>query len=133
MSELAFLDSNVLVRYLIGDPPDQADRAAEIIDQTSRLCITTVSLAEVYFVLNRLYGIPRGRLIDQLIDFLLKENIMPRGVDKEFLIQGLRMCRDSGRVNVADAMIWAEARTAEIEVIYSFDQRFPSDGLEIRG
>ena len=43
------------------------------------------------------------------------------------------MCRDSGRVNVADAMIWAEARTAGIEVIYSFDQRFPSDGLEIRG
>ena len=133
MTELAFLDSNVLVRYLIGDPPDQADRAAEIIDHTSRLCITTVSLAEVYFVLNRLYGIPRGRLIDQLIDFLLKENIVPHGVDKEFLIQGLRMCRDSGRVNVADAMIWAEARTAGIEVIYSFDQRFPSDGLEIRG
>ena len=42
------------------------------------------------------------------------------------------MCRPSGRVSIADAMIWAAARTDRASAIYTFDRRFPGDGIEIR-
>ena len=32
----------------------------------------------------------------------------------------------------ADAMIWAAARTDRATAIYTFDRRFPSQGIEIR-
>ena len=53
-------------------------------------------------------------------------------IDKAFVLQGLIMCRPSGRVSVADAMIWAAARMAGASAIYTFDERFPGDNVELR-
>ena len=132
MNEPAFVDTNVVVRYLTGTPQHQADRAAEIIDDTDQLLISAVSLAEVYFVLEKAYGVPKDTVIDHLIDFLLKNNITPYAVEKELLIEGLRLCRGSGRVGIPDALIWAEARTAGAQTIYSFDERFPNNGVNVQ-
>lgn len=41
------LDTSVIVRYLTGDPPEQAELAASIIDSETPLQITDVVLAEV--------------------------------------------------------------------------------------
>ena len=132
MNEPAFVDTNVVVRYLTGMPTNQADRAAEIIDATDGLLISAVSVAEVYFVLEKVYGVPKDTVIGYLIEFLLKKNITPYAVEKELLIEGLRLCRSSGRVGIPDALIWAEARTAGARIIYSFDERFPGDGVHIK-
>ena len=132
MNEPAFVDTNVVVRYLTGAPPEQADRAAEIIDETDRLLVSAVSLAEVYFVLEKVYGVPKDTVIGHLIEFLLKKNITPYAVEKELLIEGLRLCRGSGRVGIPDALIWAEARTAGARTIYSFDERFPDNEVNVQ-
>ena len=132
MNGPTFVDTNIVVRYLTGMPPDQADRAAEIIDETDGLLVSPVSLAEVYFVLDKVYGVPKDTVIGHLIEFLLKKNITPYAVEKELLIEGLRLCRGSGRVGVPDALIWAEARTAGAHTTYSFDERFPDDGMNVQ-
>jgi predicted nucleic acid-binding protein len=41
------------------------------------------------------------------------------------------LCRPSGRVNYADALINADARAHAVERLYTFDERFPSEGLMI--
>ena len=133
MTGPTFLDTNIVVRYVVGTPPNQAARATEIINGGERLTITGVCLLEIYFVLSREYQISREQIIDHLTDLVLRDNITPYVLDEDLLIQGLQMCRGSTRVSIGDALIWAEARTAGAQVIYSFDQRFPSDGLEIRG
>ena len=91
-----------------------------------------IALAETAFVLTTVYQVPRGRAADQLIDLVRKENISLTGLTKDLAIQGLLMCRPSGRVSIADALIWAAARSGGSEVVYSFDRRFPDDGLEVR-
>ena len=125
-----------MVRYLTGMPTNQADRTAEMIDATDVLLISVVSVAEVHFVLEKVYGVPKDTVIGYLIEFLLNKNITPYAVGKELLIEGLRLCRGSGRVGIPDALIWAEARTADARtedarIIYSFDERFPGDGVHI--
>jgi len=103
-----------------------------VIDSTEELEISGIALAETAFVLTTVYQVPRGRAADQLIDLVRKENISLTGLTKDLAIQGLLMCRPSGRVSIADALIWAAARSGGSEVVYSFDRRFPDDGLEVR-
>ena len=128
-----FLDTSVVVRYLTGDPPEMAEQAARIIDGDADLQVTDVVLAETAYVLTSVYQIPRDVVVDHLIDFIQKHNVTPFGLDKGTVIQGLLLCRPSGRVSFADAMVWAAARSAgDRTTVYSFDDRFPTDGVEVR-
>ena len=128
----AFLDTSVIVRYLTGDPPDLADRAAGMVDRVDDLLVTGVVLAETAYVLRSVYQVPREIVVDSLVTFLQKRNISTLAMDKGLALQGLLLCRSSGRVSFADAMVWAAARSAGAEIIYSLDERFPSDGLTVR-
>ncbi|MBI2934395.1 MAG: PIN domain-containing protein [Chloroflexi bacterium] len=129
----SFVDTNVVVRYLIADQPARTKQAARIIDRVADLVVTPTVLAEIAYTLMSFYRIPRDSVVDQIIEIIQKENISIAGInDKRLIVQALMFCRPSGRVSVADAMVWASARAAGAKVIYSFDQRFPCDGLEIR-
>ena len=128
----SLLDTSVVVRYLTGRPEEMASRAAEIMDEVEGLQLTGVVLNESAYVLRSFYDVPREAIIDHLIDLIRKDNISVLGIDEGTAVQALLMCRPSGRVSIADAMIWASARSGGIKTIYSFDQRFPDDGVQVR-
>lgn len=127
-----FLDTNLLARYLLDDPPELAERAARIIDSAIDLYVTDVILAEAGYVLSSAYRLPREVVVDGLLAFLQKRNISVAGLDKGMVIQGLRLCRPSGRVSFADALIWAAVQSIGPRVVYPFDARFPTHGVEVR-
>lgn len=127
-----FLETSVIVRYMTRDDAELAQAAVGLIDSDIELYVSAAIVAEVAHVLRRVYAVPRPVIVDRLVDFLRKQNISTSGVRKDLAIDGLLMCRPSGRVSFADAMIWAEARSAGHEVIYTFDQRFPGIGVTIR-
>ncbi len=58
-------DTNVIVRYLMGDDPAQADKARAIIGQEPVFVPRTVVL-EVEWVLRSVYEMPIGRIIPAL-------------------------------------------------------------------
>lgn len=122
----------MVVRYLTGDPTELAEQAAQIIDHQEDLWITDVVLAETAYVLTSVYQVLRDIVVDHLIAFVQKENISPFALDKGVVLQALLLCKPSGRVSFADAMVWAAARSAGIHLIYTLDARFPSDGLQLR-
>ena len=128
----AFIDTNIVVRYLTGDPPEQAAEAIRIIEDRS-LQVPVVVFTETAYVLGSQYQFARERIIDSLLALVRRDNVSVYAMDKDLVMQGLMMCRPSGRVSVADAMIWAAARSDGARVIYTFDQRFPSEGIELRG
>jgi predicted nucleic acid-binding protein len=126
------LDTSMLVRYLTGDPPELAERAARIIDREENLLVNDVVIAETADVLTSVYKIPREVVVDHLILFVQKSNIQPFALDKDLLLQALLLCRPSGCVSFADALIWAAAQSTEAKVVYSLDDRFPRHGVEVR-
>ena len=127
-----FLDTSVVVRYLTGDSRELSDLATGIIDREDDLWITDVVLAETSYVLTSVYQLPRALILDQLIELVQRQNVTVYAMDKGLVLQALLMCRPSGRVSIADALVWAAARSSRSDVVYSFDDRFPGDGLEIR-
>lgn len=126
------LDTSIVVRYLTGDPPELAEQAAQVIDSEDGLQVSDVVLAETAYVLTSVYHFARSVIVDHLMAFLQKENVTPFALDKGLVLQALLLCKPSGRVSFADAMVWAAARASESRVVYSLDERFPKDGLEIR-
>ncbi len=127
-----FLDTSMIVRYLTNDPPDMADKAAGIIDGEDDLYVTDVVIVETAYVLTSVYDVPRSVVVDYLITFLQKKNMVPFSLDKGNVLQSLLLCRPSARVSFADAMVWAAARSSGDRIVYSLDERFPRDGLEIK-
>ena len=132
MPEIAFLDTNMVVRYITGMPSEMATRAAQVIDHLVNLWVTPVVVAETAHVLMSVYQVPRAEVVDHLIAFMLKKNINSHAIDEDQIIQGLLLVRPSGRVSVPDALVWAEARSAGAQVVYTFDEAFLSGGLEVR-
>lgn len=126
------VDTNVLVRYFLQDDPEQGPAAARLMDGAPELGISLVVLAETAFVLSGNYGVPREGVVDLLVELLGKRNIVVLGADKTLVASALLLCRPSGRVNYADALINADARVHAVERLYTFDERFPPEGLALR-
>jgi predicted nucleic acid-binding protein len=125
-----FLDANVVIRYLTDDPPEMAARAAALIEGGTELTITPLILAEVAYVLTRVYRRERSSTVQALIDLILRSNILVHGLQTDLAVEALDMCRPSGRVGFADALLWAEARTTG-GTVHTFDERFPERGVPI--
>lgn len=126
------LDTSMIVRYLTGDAPQLAELASRVIDREEELFVSDVVIVETAYVLTTIYKIPREIVVDHLVLFLQKKNIRPYALQKDDMLQALLLCKPSGRVSFADAMVWAAARSTEAKVVYSLDQRFPRDGVEVR-
>ena len=121
----------MVVRYLTGDPSELAEVAARVIDGEDELLVTDVVLVETAYVLTSVYDVPRETVIDHLIALLRKANIDTFKIEKDLVLEALLMCRPSGRVSFADALLWAAARSEPGAAVYSLDERFPSDGISV--
>ena len=125
------LDTSVVVRYLTRDPAHLASDAVRLIDSGEDLLITDVAILEAIFALQRLYDVPRNDIIEGLSRFIRKSNIQVFGIDKIFILQGLELCRPSNRTSFGDALIWAAARSGSDSEVYTFDRRFPGQGITV--
>lgn len=125
------VDTNVLVRYLLQDDPEMGPAAARLLDGPEELGLSLVTLAEVAFVLSRVYGVPREHVVDGLTTLLRKRNVVVLGMDKALAASVLLLCRPSGRVSYADALINADARAHGVGTLHTFDERFPPEGLTL--
>lgn len=129
---LGLLDTSFIVRYLVGEPADMADAAAKVIDSAEAVATSPVGLVESAYVLSKVYGVPREKVVDALLDLLQRENVHVVGVDPATAAEALLLCRPSHRVSFSDAMMWAEARSSGIDLIYTFDRSFPDRSMELR-
>jgi predicted nucleic acid-binding protein len=60
------LDTNVWIRHLTGDPPDQADLATELIATSRDVVMPDVVLAECVYVLDSVYRVERWRVAEMM-------------------------------------------------------------------
>jgi len=126
-----FLDTSVVVRYLTGEPTEPAERAARIIEGQTALMLSEVVLAESAYVLISVYQVPRAQVVDALTAFILLDQIRLPSIPKALAVEALSLCRASGRVSFADALLWAQARATGAGRIFTFDQRFPDQDIEL--
>lgn len=118
------LDTNVLVRYLTQDDPDQARRAnAVVAERTSggqRCFVGPIVLCELTWVLREAYGRAKADLVKTL-DLILATKQLEIG-DKDLVREALDAYR-AGRADFADYLIGAGHRQAGCAETVTFDRR----------
>jgi predicted nucleic acid-binding protein len=122
----AFVDSNILVRHLTGDPPDQAQRATEFLRRGENLVVVDLVVAEVVYVLESVYELDRERvaeLVRAIVGF-------PAVVvsDEALLLRALEIYEEY-RIHFAESYLAACAELSGVGVVASFDRgidRVPS-------
>lgn len=118
------LDTSVVVRYLVGTPKDQADRAARLIDGDAEIGVSLVVISETAHVLRSFYQMPRAELVDVLIDFMTMANVAPLEISKSEVIHALVRARAFESAPITDALIAASARAYGALPVYAFDKKF---------
>ncbi len=131
MSEGAALwvDANVLLRFLTGNPPEMADRAEKLIERAGlgevALKVHPVVVAETVWVLESFYEHSkkeiRGALLPLLSDHGLK-------IEESKSVLGALELMAESNVDFADALL-AETALSRDESIVSFDRDFRRLGV----
>lgn len=118
------LDTNILVRYLAQDDPQQSPKATEIIER--RLTeenpgfVSLVAIIETVWVLDRAYGLSPTS-IASAIERLLQIEVLVVEAEQDVFTAMLALKAGSG--SFSDALIAALGRRAGCSQTLTFDRR----------
>ena len=121
-----WVDANVVLRLLTGQPEGQARAAAALMARADagelRLRICPLVIAEVVWVLTSAYDVPSERVADVLTSFLASSGLI---VEEGMLLTVALAQMAEQRVDFVDAYLVAKARLsgAPVATFYSdFDR-----------
>jgi predicted nucleic acid-binding protein len=125
--ELTFLDTNILIRYLTRDAPEQAARAYALLQEVEqdrrRVTTTEAVIAEVVYVLSSkaLYNVARPLIRQRLTDILNLRGLRLR--DKAVYRRALELY-EATALDFTDCLIVARMERGRIAEVFSFDRGF---------
>ena len=125
------IDTSVVVRYLVGTPKAQADRAAKLIDGHADIGISLVVLAETAHVLRSFYRVARHDITELLIELMTRANVKPVEISKTEALQALVRARAFESTPITDALIAATAGAFGAVPVYTFDRNFGRLGAPV--
>ena len=120
----AFVDTNIVVRHLTGDPPDMAARATAYLASEPELLLTDLVAAETVYVLESFYEAPRHQ-VAEAVRSLIASAVC---VDPALVLRAAEVY-ETDRIDFADAYQVACAESTGVGKIVSFDRsldRVPS-------
>jgi len=127
----AWLDTNVVIRFLTRNPSDMAERADRLFAKAEAgeiaFRLTPVVVAEIVWVLASRYGHRPDSIAAALSAFLRADGILAD--ERDGLLESLDVMVER-RVSFPDAYVAVSARRAE-EPVCTFDSDFKRLGVEI--
>jgi predicted nucleic acid-binding protein len=127
----AWLDTNVVVRFLAKEPPGLAQRAERLLAraQTGEIAfrLTPIAVAEIVWVLRRIYRREPGEIAAGLSALLRADGIYAD--QRDTLLEALDLMVEK-RVAFPDAFVAVSARQAD-EPVCTFDADFARLNVEI--
>ncbi|MBP7001057.1 PIN domain-containing protein [Amaricoccus sp.] len=117
------LDTNVLIRFFVGDDPGQTEAARRLmssLDESRPGFVCREVVLETVWVLQRTYRMERDRIADALDGLLTAREIVVETADD---IAAAVADWRSGGAGLGDRMIAAAARRAGAAPLVTFDRR----------
>lgn len=115
----AFVDTNILVRHLTGDPPEMAVRATAYLRSEAGLLLTDLVVAETVYVLESFYEAPRDQVAGSMRSLLGLDTVSC--VDSALLRRAIEVY-ETDRVDFAEAYLVACAESTGVGRVASFDR-----------
>jgi predicted nucleic-acid-binding protein len=115
----AFLDTNVVIRHLTGDPPDLAAHATAALTVADELLFADLVLAECVYVLESFYEVGRERVAELMRGAIALPSI--KTLDAPTLHRALEVY-EVHRLDFAEAYLVAQAEATGVGTVMSFDK-----------
>ncbi|MDA1317303.1 MAG: PIN domain-containing protein [bacterium] len=127
-----YADTNVFLRFLTKDVPDQADRAEAYLRKAEKgkLCMTVmhITILEILFQLERFYDLSRAEAVAKVA--LLIEPDWLR-VDNKKVVMDALYEYERYTIDFVDILTWCMAKAEKVAIL-SFDKDFDTLKPSIR-
>ena len=131
---MAAVDTNVIIRYLVGDDAEQAEAGRVLLESFSPeepAFICREVMLEVAWVLERSYHFTRSQVAEALMDLTASDSLTVENSDD--VAAAAHFYRQHG-VGFSDLMVLSAAERAGATPLYTFDRRLARmEGVELVG
>lgn len=117
------LDTNVVLRFLLDDVPEQTQEATRVIKR-SKVYITDVVMIEAIYVLEKVMLLSRQDIAKLVTDFLGFSNVVH---NPYFLLEAIDMYEQHPSLSVVDCYAAIEAKAYSNQLV-TFDKRLANQG-----
>lgn len=121
--KLYYVDTNVFLRYLLKDNPQQCTQAEELFEKAKnkkvKLVVPQIILFEIQFVLSRTYRLPKQEVVESLSSLLAVEYFHIQ--NKDVLKNTLTIFEGSTN-SLVDCFLFVVADRAKAE-LFTFDKK----------
>lgn len=115
---MKIIDANFILRYLLNDNEEQAKEAYSILSNNTVYLLNEV-IAEIVYVLEKVYQIDRGKIHLEIEYLISSKNIR---VANEVLIKEALRKYAATRLDFIDSLLYAYAKIENAE-IFTFDKK----------
>ena len=122
---MRFLDTNIFIRFLTDDVPEKADACEEIfkkaVEKREDLFTTDLVIAEIVWVLESFYELPKNEVQDKVEKILNTPNLIcPH---KDLILSALILYSEKN-IDYIDAYNALILKENGIEELYSYDKHY---------
>jgi len=117
---MASLDTNCILRWLLGDVPEHAALVTNLINTDESFAVADAVLIETVFVLEKLKKISRESIGKALMAVIARDNIL---CNKTLFIEILPIYSSHPKLSFVDCYLEAIARKTGNTPLWTFDEK----------
>jgi len=114
------LDTNCILRWLLGDIPEQTALITDLIDSEKKYAVADAALIETVFVLEKVKKISRETVNKAILAVIEKDSIL---CNKELFMEILPVYSSHPKLSFVDCYLEALARKSGNTPLLTFDQK----------
>lgn len=114
------LDTNCLLRWLLGDIPEQTASVTAFINSGKSVVVADVALIETVFVLEKIKKISRETIEKAILAVIQKETIL---CNRELFIEILPLYTGHPKLSFVDCYLEVLARRTDAAPLLTFDRK----------
>ena len=118
---MLLIDANAILRYILCDNADMAEQVDELL-KNELVTVKNEVLAEVVYVLDKVYKLPRAEISAVIVQFLDLENVQIK--DKTVMLNALETYSQS-KLDFIDTLLYAYHLLKGASV-FTFDKKLIS-------
>jgi len=118
------IDTNILIRFLIGDDEQQAKKVYNIFkkveSEKNELFVPLLVILELIWVLESVYEIPRAEILDSISGLILMPILK---FEHQSALQQFTHFAQGNRYDLSDLLIAHSAKVQGCETVITFDRK----------
>lgn len=122
---MIFLDTNIILRFVLDDDPILSPKAKTIIEKVTRgktkIFVSLLTVSEIIFTLERFYKYSKSEIVKNISEFSQLTNI---NFENRVLVEEAFFYYVNKNVSFVDAYQIALMNKKKVKEIYSFDEDF---------